>query len=81
RDRREDIWDAKHDGGKWDRLEDIRDRREDVRDRKEDVRDRREDRFDRHENRIDRRGHGGGHKPGVHGGGGPRRGGSRNAGR
>ena len=27
RDRREDRWDARHDGGQWDRREDIRDRR------------------------------------------------------
>lgn len=53
RDRREDRWDAKHDGGKWDKVEDRRDRREDVRDRQEDIRDRKEDRFDRRENRWD----------------------------
>lgn len=36
RDRREDRWDARHHGGKWDRIEDRMDRREDVRDRQED---------------------------------------------
>ena len=39
--------DAQHDGGKWDKIEDVRDRQEDIRDRQEDRRDRNEDVRDR----------------------------------
>ena len=62
RDRREDVWDAQLDGGKWDckevrwdHREDVRDRREGVRDLGEDRRDRCEDVYDLSENRCDRR--------------------------
>jgi hypothetical protein len=47
-DRREDRWDAKHNGGKMDKIEDRMDRREDVRDHREDVRDRAENKWDAH---------------------------------
>ena len=47
RDRRENRWDARHQGGRRDRREDLRDRRENRRDHREDVRDRWEDRRDR----------------------------------
>ena len=54
-DKREDIWDRRHEGGRRDKIEDVRDRREDVRDRGENILDRREDFRDRRENVRDRR--------------------------